>query len=319
MRRHDDELERLRASVNCVTVLERLAPGWQLDQRESTRRALKYRGGCGEIVIVNHDGQGWWDPHKLPSEAGARGDVFSLVQRLDPTLNFGQVRKVLRSLVGIAPNLPAFTGLRQGRTEPVSLRWQMRPWPRRGSPTWRYLTEERRLPAVVLDAAADYDSLREGPCGSAWFSHRANDGRLTGIEMRGPRYRGFTANGTKSLFRLPGSRGVITRLVVAEAPIDALSFAVLERVRAHTLYVATGGGIGTGTIAALEGLLAKLATHAGARVVIATDADNAGERYAVRLSELGGNVGVSAERALPTDSLNDWNDVLKARTGRRLR
>lgn len=107
--RHDEELERLRAAVNCATVLERLVPGWTLDKQESTRRWLKYRGGQDEIVIINHGGQGWWDPHRLPSEAGTRGDVFGLVQRLDPSLNFGQVRKALRHLVGIAPAFPAFT------------------------------------------------------------------------------------------------------------------------------------------------------------------------------------------------------------------
>lgn len=318
MSRHDEELERLRAAVNCATILERLAPGWTLDKTESTRRALKYRGGPGEIVIVNHDGQGWWDPHRLPSEAGGRGDVFSLVQRLDPSLNFGQVRKALRNLVGIAPAFPAFTrqGARAAAARPPSLRWQTRRRLHRGSPTWRYLTEERRLPSCVLATAAEFDAAREGPYGSAWFAHRDNDGSVTGIEMRGPHYRGFTADGMKTLFRLPGSRGVITRLVVAEAPIDALSFAALERVRTDTLYVATGGGIGPGTIAALEGFLAELTTRANALIAIATDADDAGERYAVQLTAMAANAAVPVARALPPDGVNDWNDVLRARSGR---
>jgi len=56
MKAYDEELERLRTAVNCATVLERLALGWTLDERESTRRALKYRRP-GEIVIVRRDGQ----------------------------------------------------------------------------------------------------------------------------------------------------------------------------------------------------------------------------------------------------------------------
>ena len=36
--------------------------GWKLDIRQSTRRALKYRRGKGEVLIVTHDGRGWWDP-----------------------------------------------------------------------------------------------------------------------------------------------------------------------------------------------------------------------------------------------------------------
>ncbi len=41
---------------------EQIGGGWKLDQREGTRRALKYPDGPGKIIIVNHDGRGWWDP-----------------------------------------------------------------------------------------------------------------------------------------------------------------------------------------------------------------------------------------------------------------
>jgi len=313
MNGRDEELERLRAAVSCATVLEKLAPGWTLDRAESTRRALKYRRGAGEIVIVSHEGRGWWDP-----QSDARGDVFNLAQHLDHSLNFGQVRKVLRGLVGIAPAYPAFRPPRRGDAEakPPAARWEARRRLRRGSPAWRYLAEARCLPTSVLVVAADADAVREGPYGSAWFVHRANDGRVTGIEMRGPHYRGFTANGSKTLFRLPGSHGVITRLVVAEAPIDAMSFAALERIRADTLYAATAGGMGPDTIDALIGLLGELAVRACSCLVIATDADKAGERYATRLAEMAAETGVRAERPLPPGGLNDWNDDLKARTGR---
>jgi hypothetical protein len=67
----DAELELFRQSVNCAAVLERMVGGWKLDLRESTRRALKYRRGEGEIIIVNHDGRGWWD-----ATGSAKGDVF---------------------------------------------------------------------------------------------------------------------------------------------------------------------------------------------------------------------------------------------------
>jgi len=315
---HDDELERLRATVGCATVLEKLVPGWTLDRAESTPRALKYRRGDGDIIIVNHDERGWWDPHKLPAEPGGRGDVFDLVQRLEPSLNFGQVRQVLRRLVGITPTYATRELPHRGEThiQAPQLRWDRRPRLRRGSRAWRYLTDERRLSAGVLATATEVDAVREGAFGSAWFAHRDNAGRLTGIEMRGPKYRGFTAASGKSLFRLPGSRGVLTRLVVAEAPIDALSFAALERVRADTIYAATGGAMGPGTLAALEGLFANLATLADALAVFATDADRAGDSYAIRLTAIAAKAGVRSERAQPPSGLKDWNDVLKARTAR---
>jgi hypothetical protein len=82
MRIGDAELDLFRREVSCAALLECWPAGWRLDRRESTRRALKYRRGAGEILIINHDGHGWWDPL-----SSAKGDVFDLVQHLDP--NFG--------------------------------------------------------------------------------------------------------------------------------------------------------------------------------------------------------------------------------------
>jgi len=46
------------------------------------------------------------------------------------------------------------------------------------------------------------------------------------------------------LCRLAPGAAEITRLVIAEAPIDALSLAAIEGLRPDSLYIATGGRIG---------------------------------------------------------------------------
>ena len=53
------DVDRLRQEVPCAAVLE--AAGFAIDPRESTRRAMKYRRGDG-IIIVIHQGRGWFDP-----------------------------------------------------------------------------------------------------------------------------------------------------------------------------------------------------------------------------------------------------------------
>ena len=111
---------------------------------------------------------------------------------------------------------------------------------------------------------------------------------LTGIEMRGPDWRNFSAGGGKTLFRLPGGPGPLTRVAVCEAAIDALSLAAIERARRDTLYAATAGGMGPATVAALQQLLQVLATDPAGILIAATDADTAGRRYAARLQEHGG-------------------------------
>jgi hypothetical protein len=309
MSEQDAEIESLKASVSCAALLERLPPVWWLDRAQSTRRSLKYRRGEGEIVIVNHDGRGWWDPL-----SEAKGDIFALVRRLDPSLSFREARRVLCDFVGVAPEFPeAVRARRTGASRlPVALRWQRQPPLSRGSLAWRYLTERRGLPEQILAAARAADTIREGPCGSAWFAHRDAAGLLTGIEMRGSDYRNFSAGGEKTLFRLPGGPGPLPRVAVCESAIDALSLAAIERARDDTLYAATAGGMGPATVAALQQLLRALTADPAALLTAATDADAPGRRYAARLQEMATEAGVRFDAILPPDGLKDWNDALRA-------
>jgi hypothetical protein len=318
MRRQDTRTERLiearalREQVSCVVLLERLGTGWALDNAESTRNCLKFRRGSA-VLIVNHQGRGWWDPHRAWDDKRGRGDVFTLVQHLRPGLNFGQVRQVLRGLVGVRPSYTLHE--REHRYEPVLLvaeRWARRPRLSRGSAVWRYLADTRGLPGDVLLTASRADAVREGAHGSAWFAHRDQAGRLTGIEMRGPDWRGFAKHATKALFRLPGSGDALTRLAVCEAPIDALSLAALEGLRPDTLYASTSGGMGPQTLACLRALLQGLAAHAHGVLVAAIDADRQGGRYADQLAAMAAEAGVRSERLLPPNGHNDWNDALVA-------
>ena len=162
-------------------------------------------------------------------------------------------------------------------------------------------------------AASRADAVREGPYSSAWFAHRDLNGTLTGVEMRGPDFRGFSEDGSKSLFRFQLGRDAPTRIAVVEAPIDALSMAALEGMRRDTLYVATGGGMGPGTVADLEREMAAMASRGG-QLTMATDVDLLGDRYANRLAAMAEGAGLPAARALPADGHKDWNEVLKART-----
>jgi hypothetical protein len=310
-----DEVDQLKAEVHCATVLERLPPTWQLDRRQSTRRALKYRRGEGEIIIVNHDGRGWWDP----GHAMAKGDVFNLVQHLEPGMSFGEIRRLLRSLAGMVPAFPEQLRSRPRRQPaiPVADRWCARAPLAEGSPTWHYLTLERGLPPRILHHAAWHNLIREGPDGSAWFAHTHHDGRLSGIEMRRPRWRGFSAEGEKSLFGLPGSTVGPIRLAIVEAPVDALSLAALEGPWADTVYLATAGGMGPATLQALEALLGEVAGHPDSRLVAATDANSAGDGYASQLAELAAVANVRFERLRPPRGVEDWNDLLQPAKKRR--
>ena len=311
MDHQDPELEQLRAGVRCAVLLERNR--FRLDRMESTRRSQKWRRSKGESLIVNHDGRGWWDPHRPAGDALGKGDVFTLAQRFNPELTFGQVRKLLHGLLGVPSSEPIHQPDRPSDNAPavpVAERWQRRRRLRPGSSTWAYLTRQRGLPPSVLHRADRHDAVREGPKASAWFAHRDQAGAITGIDMRGPDWRGFSAESDKTLFRLPGGEGALTRLAVCEAPIDALSWAALETLRGDTLYAATTGGMGPRTLACLIALLADLAGRPGGVLAIGTDDDRQGERYAKQLAELAAAADVASERVMPPGGHTDWNDAL---------
>ena len=305
----DTEIETLKRGVSCAALLEQQSPAWKLDHRESTKRALKYRRNEGEVLIVNHDERGWWDPQSL-----AKGDVFLLVRHLEPGLNFGQVRQILRRFIGVAPSFPAALCTSEaGRVDKaLSERWEARLRLRRGSDAWDYLSGTRGLPAPVLEAARTEDIVREGYYGGAWFAHR-HAAKVVHVEARGPAFKGSLRGGSKALFCLPGrAGGFMPRLAVTEAPIDALSLAAIEALRPDTLYLATGGGMGPSTIRAIEHLLVDRATLPDALFVSATDANKAGERYATHHAAMAAAAGIPFARLTPIVG-EDWNDMLTGR------
>ena len=120
--------------------------------------------------------------------------------------------------------------------------------------------------------------------------------------------------GGKTLFRLPGGPGHLTRVAVCEAAIDAMSLAAIERERDDTLYAATAGGMGPATIVALQQILQGLAIDPAGTLIAATDADAAGRRYASRLQEMAAEAAVRFDAILPSEGRNDWNDALRAMT-----
>ena len=288
------EIAELKDKVNCGVLLERA--GFAIDVKESTRRAVKYRRG-GEIVIVTHQGKGWFDP--LSDD---KGDIFALAHRLDHA-GFAECLETVAGLIGFRTSEPVW----MPRERPVILglagQWKARRTPWRGSATWRYLTGSRFLPSTVLRRAIAEDRLREGPYGSMWAAHTDDAGVVCGWEERGPEWRGFSTGGSKTLFRL--GRPDALRMCVTEAAIDAMSLAAFEGLREGSAYLSTGGGWSPLTDAALRALTSR----PGAMLVAATDANDQGETYAERLRALAENAGCGWQRLLP--AADDWNEVLQ--------
>lgn len=294
------DIEELRARVLCAAVLENA--GFATDLKESTRKAVKYRRGDG-IIIVIHDGKGWFDPL-----SDVKGDVFSRVEHLDD-IGFAEVLQRVSDLVGFVPSEPVWTRRSREREPDLGIpdRWSDRRRPWRGSMSWRYLRDERGLPETVISAAVQQDLLREGPRGSMWAAHVGDDGAVAGWEERGPKWRGFASGGGKILFRFGPTDAI--RLCITEAAIDAMSLAAIDGLRFDCLYLSTSGGWAPATEAAIRALAAR----PNVQLVAATDNNAQGEVYAGRIEAIAVSVSCGYERLAPAHE--DWNEELRASRG----
>jgi len=290
----DLELHELRAQVDCRAVLEKA--GWTLDGPESTKNAAKYRGGQARIVIVTHNGRGWFDPLN-----DAKGDVIALAQYLWGG-NLGHARKALRPLAGIAPSVGV--ALPGGAASPIdmALSWSRANRVTPSSEGHAYLTDRRGLPASTVAKIVGCDGIREGIRGTIWGAHRTDAGEPCGWEMRGPSYKGFSKGGRKTAFWI-GEISSAPRVVITESMIDALSLVTMEGWPGGSVYVSTGGGFGPET----GRLLGKL-LPATSRVVAATDRGRGGDLLARRIGQLSAEIGASFSRLRP--EAKDWNAQL---------
>ena len=290
----DAELQELRAQVDCRAVLEHA--GRTLDGPESTRNAMKYRAGPAQIVIVTHDGRGWFDPLN-----NAKGDVIALAQHVWGG-SLGHARKALRPLAGIAPILSPTVVTESVVPLNAPLSWARAGQPVRGSKGFAYLTDKRGLPASTIAKVVAEDAIREGICGTVWGAHRTAEGEPCGWEMRGPGYKGFSKGGRKTAFWTGEIRSA-SRVLVTESMIDALSLATLEGWPNRNAYVSTGGGFGPETAKLLGRLLPPTS-----RIVAATDQGRGGDLLAKRIAVLSNEIGSSFSRLRP--EAKDWNAQL---------
>jgi hypothetical protein len=126
----------------------------------------------------------------------------------------------------------------------------------------------------------------------------ASAGRATRVRRRLPRVaRALVARRSRGL-RAGQGRGK------AHGPTAQL-------LRSNAPYAATGGGMGPGTIAALEALLVDIAMLPDALFCSAADANGPGDRFVDRHQSLARQFGIPFTRRRPPIEGGDWNDVLR--------
>lgn len=297
-----DELERFKREVNLPEFAQSL--GYEIVKKESSRACTVMKSSRDKIVVTTAT-----DGHGVYFSVGDERDSGSVIDFAQHRLggNIGQIRKELRGWIS-APAKPSSKRRpeveRPARPEPIErdrakllARWT-RMTPYAGS----YLAEQRGLDPELIAAWR----VRQDERGNALFAHH-DAGELCGWESKNAGFTGFASGGKRGLAFVRLDKEPVQRLVVAEASIDAMSWAQIHGRPAGAAYVSLGGEIGSEQLE----LIQRAIQRTGAvELVLATDADDAGDRMAQQLAAFAPS-GVKILRARPVSG-KDWNDELRA-------
>ena len=259
-----------------------------------------------ENYIINITGSKFYDWQHLKGGGGAI-DLVMHVNHCD----FKQAVAWLNDRFGESATLTAVTYKSREIIQTEQLRPFMTPTP--DVDKWQqvktYLTRERRLPSSLVDRLHQQGLIYADSKQNAVFIRRSLDeGTIAGATLRGTAgtdntFKGLAIGSKRNAgwfhFQQGGqSSDPIQRAVLVESPIDAMSFAVLDRTDSRkTIYLSTDGA---GTVP-LEFLL-QLPNKS---VIVAYDNDSPGNLMAQRVMEQLPNAVRRSPKAI------DWNQELQ--------
>jgi hypothetical protein len=239
-----------------------------------------------ENHIINITGSKFYDWQHLKGGGGAI-DLVMHVNECD----FKQAVAWLNDRLGEGTALQATTY----KTKEIIQTEQLRPFipPTVDESKWQqvktYLTRERRLPSSLVDTLHQQGLVYADSKQNAVFIRRSLDEQtITGASLRGTAgvdnaFKGLALGSKRNagwfhLLQGGQSNDPIQRAVLVESPIDAMSFAVLDRSESRkTIYLSTDGS-GTVPVEFLRQLPNK-------SVIVAYDNDQPGNLMALHVME----------------------------------
>ncbi len=256
--------------------------------------------------IINITGSKFYDWQHLKGGGGA----IDLVMHVNGC-DFKQAVAWLNDRLGESVTLEAVTY----KTREIIQTEQPHPFisPTPNADKWQpvktYLTRERRLPSSLVDSLHQQGLVYADDKQNAVFIRcDLEQQTISGASLRGTAgadntFKGLALGSKRSNGWFHFQKGgqlsdPITRAVLVESPIDAMSFAVLDRTDSRkTIYLSTDG--------AGQVPLEFLRTLPTSSVVVAYDNDTSGKSMAQRVMEQLPN----CVRKLP--KATDWNEELK--------
>lgn len=284
--------------------------GYARDRRESSRASHVLRHlKTDDKIIVRRDADGHWTYFSVRDDRD-HGTIVDFVQHREPASSLGEIRQELRHWLGCARPDSDLTPYAPPPGAPVL------PSPKvaeafaaaRIVRSHAYLAE-RGIPTETPADPRFEDTWRQDARGNVLFAHRDDAGELTGFEVKNGGFTGFSPGGTKSVWQSL-ARTEDRFCVVTESAIDGLSHHALHPDEcAASRYLSTAGAPSPRQGSLLGRLFAALPVPTV--VVVATDADAAGDALADKLTALASPYPYLHVRRDRPALGKDWNDALQ--------
>ena len=313
----DKELEAFKTlPINFAAA----ALGYQLVKSKSSRHSAVMTNGDHKIVCSTsrHDGHGVF----FSTDGRASGSLIDLAQHIGGAgTTLGHVRKMLRPLLqpgGLPIEAEQCGGqLKPTTTDFLSVLARFSNFEPITTPH-AYLCDRRQIPADVLLHDRFTGRIFRDDRGNATFPHYGSpdgsrDRCLTGYVIKGDGVTMFSKGGKKGLWP-SNACDSDTKLVIAEAAIDALSYGVLHCDLATTRFISTGGQLNPEQPMLLQSAISNL--PAG-EVVLAMDNDDGGDQLTQKLTSIFSGTNrdnLELRSHVPPSRGGDWNAVLTSPT-----
>lgn len=306
-----DELHRFK-SINLVAYAASV--GYSIDPKASSRRSVTMKALGGDKIVVTRQSDGHFVYFNVHDPRDPGGTIIDFVQHRQ-SISLGQVRLLLRPLLGAAPDTAPRPFDQRSVVSPVS--------PARDlvsvratfermrliEPDNLYLVQHRGIPFWMIEHPRLLRTIRTDDRGNVCFAHTDMDG-VCGFEVKNRGFTGFASGGVKGLWSTAPNADE-TRLAVAESAIDAMSYAALQGIEGTRL-VSIAGQMNSTQPALVR--LAMDALPAGGCVIAAMDHDAGGKALAAKVHEVFvelGRTDLTFVMDPPPIPGTDWNDELR--------
>ncbi len=280
--------------------------GYENDRKKSTLNSIVMREGHTDKIIISRRG-GVWVYFSVYDDRD-NGNIIDFVKN-----------RTGKSLYEIGRGLHVWLNGNIDRPKPGSYAAQLyeqKPDPRRIKRLFSYCShaaghtwlKSRGITEEVLKSPRFYGRVFQGHFRNAVFPH-FKQGVVCGLELRNENTYLFVRGSEKTLWR-SNIRKKDDHMIIAEAPVDAISYQILHSLNA-AFYVATGGGISRQQSDIVRKAITDLLRIK--KISLITDNDKSGDKLTNRLSRVINEAGYEGvlTRHSPDIRGFDWNDVLK--------